>query len=70
MKIQIMLEYTREDCKKRLGLDLEIDTTQEWTYLDQWLEMQKNFSHYWSLHREGEAPVLRFMDAWYGDVAD
>lgn len=48
--IQFMLVYTREECKKRLGLDLEIDTTQEGSYLDQWLEMQKTFSYYWSLH--------------------
>lgn len=65
--IQAALRYTREHFWEQLGTDVEIQSTPGETYHRQYQEILATYRYLWSLHEDGRAPVLRFLQAWGGD---
>lgn len=65
--IQVALHYTREHFWEQLGTDMEIQSTPGETYHYQYQEILATYRYLWSLYDGGQAPVLRFLQAWGGD---
>lgn len=71
LSIQEALNCTREDCRKRIGVNLDIPSTTWETYAYQYLEIEGFFNQLWPCTLDGqageEAPVLPFFEPWGGD---
>lgn len=66
LSVQMALHWTRDDCRARLGANLEIRTTPSESYSYQYQEIENIFNRLWRFHR-GKAPRLMYVEAWGGD---
>ena len=68
VSIRAALQYTRKDCRERLGVQpLHVPSTPWETYSHQYLEMQAFFRQLWGyIAGAEEAPRLVCLEAWDG----
>ncbi|MCJ1271473.1 hypothetical protein MMC22_011374 [Lobaria immixta] len=68
VSIRAAVQYTRKDCRERLGVQpLHVPSTPWETYSHQYLEMQAFFRQLWGYIAVGEeAPSLVCLEAWDG----
>ncbi|MCJ1462452.1 hypothetical protein MMC07_001053 [Pseudocyphellaria aurata] len=65
LSVHMALQYTRDDCRARLGANLELRTTPSESYAYQYREIEDIFNRLWRFHK-GKAPRLIYVEAWGG----